>query len=758
MRKSILIMLTLLVTAAAQAQTSPTYDEIRTKIHLIAEAYKGHNLYNEQALVIVLQRLCDYYQGRMTQQQYKVIADDVNKMKAKAPDEGLMRKMENALQVLRDKTDTLDVEQRILDYYKRVPQEHIYVHTDRSYYVPGDTVWFRAHLVDAVTHTPISRSRYVYVELHDQQSDTLMQRIIVKCDSDGVFANAIQLPKSIRGGCYTLAAYTQWMRNFPIERFFYKQLWVVGSSNLTDSKSAHFGLGVRPAQTQSPLPSDSLLVLGQRKGQLLIQLNKPTDKPLVCVLYGSGNLIVTDYTQEKVLRIDSRSLRPGNLSIAMVNRETGDIIAESQTNIEGDEPQVTINVLAGSVSALHIPNIPIDLSINLAEADGTPLHGSFSLSVTDYDVVKPDTVQPSIDKYLEQQPADYSLADMLRGRFPIIDFGFQTSQTISGFIRGTIFKKVKHPKLMLVRPDTGLRQTFELGDSCRFTINGLDFPDGTTYVLEGMRQSGSTHYLQLQVTPMIFPRLHAMPSAGKGFLLPEKFARQAQEQVMYGSADKFVELPEVVKEKKRRHHPENRMKLEPFKALYDDEPLLNNASTMETLLATLGMRVGRDEDNNPIIVALASGKKKPIVFIDDIESSTEELLSFEPSNLQSIEYFKHNDPRLLIYRWDAPDSGVLLIRLKAGAAGRKGRPLSMATIRQQGYKPDVEFYSPQYPVDSEHRPDHRTTLYWNPKVKTDEKGHASVRFYASDISKHYLVTLEGASDDGTIVHRQQIIE
>ena len=56
------------------------------------------------------------------------------------------------------------------------------------------------------------------------------------------------------------------------------------------------------------------------------------------------------------------------------------------------------------------------------------------------------------------------------------------------------------------------------------------------------------------------------------------------------------------------------------------------------------------------------------------------------------------------------------------------------------------------------RPDHRTTLYWNPKVTTDANGHATVRFYASDISKRYLVTLEGVSDDGTVIRHQQVIE
>ncbi len=83
----------------------------------------------------------------------------------------------------------------------------------------------------------------------------------------------------------------------------------------------------------------------------------------------------------------------------------------------------------------------------------------------------------------------------------------------------------------------------------------------------------------------------------------------------------------------------------------------------------------------------------------------------------------------------------------------------LATVRQQGWKPNVEFFSPQYTDPAQKtRPDHRTTLYWTPKVKTDEEGRATVRFYASDISRRYLVTLEGVSDDGIIIQKQTIIE
>ena len=760
MRRILLIIGIVLAILNGSAQSiSTTYGDLRAKVLHVGQKMTGQNTTNDQAIAVIVRELAMNYQGRLSRQQFQELKDTIEVMRQQITADTWKTVLNSAIETLQEKTDTLDIQQRILDYYRKVPQEQIYVHTDRPYYVPGDTVWFRAHLVDAVTHTPISRSRYVYVELLDNATDTLVQRVMVKCDSDGVFANAITLPRQLRSGCYTLAAYTQWMRNFPVERFFYKQLLVVGNTSLSGFQFEAVGLPVRSRQTPSPKPSDSELELGQRKGQLLIQMNKSTSEPLSCVLYGSGNLIVTDYTSGKVLRIDSKTLRPGNLCIAIVNRETGDVITEKQTIIEGSQPQIAISGKA------RTQNEPMELDIRMAGDDGTPIRGNFSLSVADYDVVIPDTIQPSIDKSLNQLSADYPLADILNGTYPRIDYGFQTTQTITGQIRGSIFKKIKNPKLMLVRPDTGFRQTFELGDSCRFTINGLDFADGTTYVLEGMRRTGSTSLVQLNIDPQTFPTLHSsFSSATSSLSVPDNFAKQAQEQVMYGSIDREIELPEVVKEKKRRHKPTNLLGVMPFRAFYDDDPLLNNFYSMEILLSTLGIPVYRDA-NGELQIRYRSGTvtramQGPGIFIDEFRSNMEELMMLQPETIESIEWFDHvGAANMTIYGWNVSTSGLLLVRQKPGLKGRAFRPLSMATVHQQGWKPSVEFYSPQYPDPSaKTHPDHRTTLYWNPKVETDEKGHASVRFYASDISKRYLITLEGVSNDGTIVHHQQIIE
>ncbi len=102
---------------------------------------------------------------------------------------------------------------------------------------------------------------------------------------------------------------------------------------------------------------------------------------------------------------------------------------------------------------------------------------------------------------------------------------------------------------------------------------------------------------------------------------------------------------------------------------------------------------------------------------------------------------------------------IIVIQLKPRVLHRVNSKPNMVVLQQLGYSLPLEFYSPQYTDESmKDISDYRTTLYWNPKVMTDSTGKAKVRFYASDVSKRYLVTIEGISDNGILVHQQQVIE
>ena len=65
-----------------------------------------------------------------------------------------------------------------------------------------------------------------------------------------------------------------------------------------------------------------------------------------------------------------------------------------------------------------------------------------------------------------------------------------------------------------------------------------------------------------------------------------------------------------------------------------------------------------------------------------------------------------------------------------------------------GYAPSVEFYSPDYNSKLPDKPDHRRTLYWNPNIKTDENGNASIQFYNNSTCKKMIISAEGITKDG----------
>lgn len=65
-----------------------------------------------------------------------------------------------------------------------------------------------------------------------------------------------------------------------------------------------------------------------------------------------------------------------------------------------------------------------------------------------------------------------------------------------------------------------------------------------------------------------------------------------------------------------------------------------------------------------------------------------------------------------------------------------------------GYTPPIEFYSPDYSMQLPDKPDRRRTLYWNPNVKTDKNGNASIQFYNNSTCKKMIISAEGITKDG----------
>jgi hypothetical protein len=108
---------------------------------------------------------------------------------------------------------------RVDNYYNTTLQEKIFLHTDRSQYLTGETLWFKVYNVDAVLNRPIAVSKVAYVEILDKDKLPVLQD---KVAIDGTGSGSIFLPASLASGNYIIRAYTSWMKNFSPE-FYFKQ-------------------------------------------------------------------------------------------------------------------------------------------------------------------------------------------------------------------------------------------------------------------------------------------------------------------------------------------------------------------------------------------------------------------------------------------------------------------------------------------------------------------------------------------------------
>ncbi len=102
------------------------------------------------------------------------------------------------------------------------PHEKVYLHTDRPYYMVGDTIWFAAYINNAVTHQPSTISNILHVDFINSSAQVVIRQ---KWHVDsGYTRGQIAVEDTLMQDAYTIRAYTAWMCNFDSTLFFTKQV------------------------------------------------------------------------------------------------------------------------------------------------------------------------------------------------------------------------------------------------------------------------------------------------------------------------------------------------------------------------------------------------------------------------------------------------------------------------------------------------------------------------------------------------------
>jgi len=143
----------------------------------------------------------------------------------------------------------------------------------------------------------------------------------------------------------------------------------------------------------------------------------------------------------------------------------------------------------------------------------------------------------------------------------------------------------------------------------------------------------------------------------------------------------------------------------------------------------------------------ASFTTPPLVIVDGIPIyDINKVLEIRSSEIERIEVL---NTRYFVY--DIIIEGIINIISKKGDLSILDFDRSVFRQEFNGLHDGHKFNFPNYSIDALKKsrlPDFRNTLYWNPDVRTDKNGDASVEFYTSDEAGEYTVIVEGFTSDG----------
>jgi len=116
--------------------------------------------------------------------------------------------------------------QKSFNLYKQSAlQEKVFVHTDKTTYLPGEIMWLKIFCVDGNDHKPLNMSKVVYVEILDNNQSPIAQAKIAM--KNGIGDGSLYIPVTVNNGNYKFRAYTNWMKNFSPDYYFEKTITLI---------------------------------------------------------------------------------------------------------------------------------------------------------------------------------------------------------------------------------------------------------------------------------------------------------------------------------------------------------------------------------------------------------------------------------------------------------------------------------------------------------------------------------------------------
>jgi hypothetical protein len=424
----------------------------------------------------------------------------------------------------------------------------------------------------------------------------------------------------------------------------------------------------------------------------------------------------------------------------------------------------------------------VDLNLKVYSALGKPCVGNYSISVTDNHSVKLDSLSDNIlsnllltsdikgyvedpscyftkNINLDNEKLDllmltqawrrFKTSDVVNGKYTDQPYYMEAGQTLSGKVMTIFNKPSKKCGLIVISQSNSkiiLAQTDSLG---RYLIDGIEYPDSSTFILKAKKEKT---FGDVEIIPDVdhFPKASVfIPYKNvENSIASTEYLKQSREKYFTDGGMRVVNLNAVtVKAAKINKEAPSYYYSGMEDNKFTSEKLDNfpGMSIFDILLMIPGIQVSGTQ------VSIRGSQSPPLFLIDDIESrSIDDITYLTTNDIEEISVFKGSNASIFGSRGSA---GVIAIALKKGVVQKSEAPISLITVTPLGYQKPSQFYVPKYEVDSirlNGKSDLRTTIYWNPKLVSDNNGAVNVKFYTADTPNNYDIVLEGITNTGEI--------
>lgn len=430
----------------------------------------------------------------------------------------------------------------------------------------------------------------------------------------------------------------------------------------------------------------------------------------------------------------------------------------------------------------------VSLQIAAKDNEGNPVEGTFSVSITDRKSIQPDSLADNILSNLlltsdlkgyVEDPAYYFLnqdARTLRSidylmmthgwrrhkienvlRTPSLNFTnyIEKGQTISGRIMGFFGANVKKGPICVLAPKYNIIATTETDEKGQFIVN-TSFRDSTTFLVQARTKKGFAGVDILMDSPQYPVATHKAPYFNGAATFMEDYLMNTRDQYYMEGGMRVYNLKEVTVTAKRERPSSksiytggiNTYTVEEDRLQGYGQTAFDAASRLPSVTITNGSEIHIRNNSEPAIIV-----------IDDIvyEDASDILKDIQVSDMSSISLLRGADAVILGPR---ASGGAVVITLK-DPRNLPARPAQgIITYTPLGYSESVEFYHPTYDTPEKknaQRSDFRSTVYWNPELRLDAEGKATIEYYTPDSTAPEDIIIEGVDKNGKVCRFLQTI-